>query len=81
MRPGLPGVFGIYHGAKCIYVGMALRCPHGDDQEHVTHRSRPTAAHLLHDPTQWVYEALAPEIIQSREAQVIAELDPVCNRE
>ncbi len=73
-------MFGIYHGAKCIYVGMAYDV-RAAMMEHVTHRSRESRRIFLHDPTQWVYEALAPEMIQSREAQVIAELDPVCNRE
>ena len=80
MRPGLAGVFGIYRGAVCIYVGKA-RDVRATMLEHVSRRSRESRRIFDHHPTLWAYETLAPETLQSREAQVIAELNPVCNRE
>jgi hypothetical protein len=79
MRPGLAGVFGIYRGAECIYVGMAHDV-RATMLEHVSHRSRESRWIFDHHPTQWAYEAMPPETMRSREAQVIAELNPVCNR-
>ena len=79
IRPGLAGVFGIYRGAECIYVGMAYDV-RSTMLDHVSHRSHESRRIFEHHPTQWAYEAAAPETMQLREAQVIAELDPVCNR-
>ena len=61
-------MFGSYRDAECSYVGMAYHV-RSTMLDHVSHRSHESRRIFEHHPTQWAYEATAPETMQFREAR------------
>jgi hypothetical protein len=80
IRHGLAGVYGIFSGETCIYLGMAYDVRERM-LEHVTHQSYESECIFEHSPTAWAYEGLPPQDLYAREAELAAELKPVCGRE
>jgi excinuclease UvrABC nuclease subunit len=77
--PKESGVYGIYNGSDWLYVGEAL-----DMEvrlyEHIRGQSDQSARILPLKPTGFIFERCPAHLRKAREAELIRELDPICNR-
>jgi hypothetical protein len=75
LRPGQNGVYGIFNSMACIYIGR------GNIRQHLLAHFSGDRRHpdiLRKHPTHYVIELTNNGF--SRQRQLIAEFDPVCNR-
>lgn len=75
LRRGQHGVYGIFNSMACVYIGRGnLR------QQLLAHLggARGTLYLLKEQPTHYVIEVASNGV--TRQRQLIAEFDPVCNR-
>lgn len=77
--PRESGVYGIYNNSEWIYIGE------GKDMEarlfeHARGQSDQSSRIKRRNPTHYVFERCDALTRVSREAALIRELDPVCNR-
>jgi len=72
------GVYGIYNGSEWIYIGEAQDIE-ARLYEHVRGQSDQSARIARRNPTHYIFERCDAQARQAREAQLIAELAPVCN--
>jgi len=79
VAPGTSGVYGIFNKSQCVYVGD------GEDVEaslysHLRGGSSESYWIRSQNPTYFKLEACEETARLEREQELIAELDPVCNR-
>jgi len=75
LRRGENGVYGIFNSMACIYIGR------GNIREHLLAHLRGAGGNayiLRKHPTHYVIELAGNSF--TRQRQLIAEFDPVCNR-
>jgi excinuclease UvrABC nuclease subunit len=77
--PRESGVYGIYNNSEWIYIGEAKDIE-ARLYEHIRGQSDQSARILRRNPTGYLFERCDALTRTSREAQLIRELDPVCNR-
>ncbi len=77
--PRESGVYGIYDNSEWIYIGEA-KDMEARLYEHLRGQSDQSARILRRKPTHFIFERCDAATRVSREAQLIRELDPFCNR-
>lgn len=76
--PRKSGVYGIYNSKNWVYVGES-KDMEGRLYEHLRGESDQSARILKHTPTHYAFEACDADTRTDREADLIAELDPLEN--
>ena len=77
--PRESGVYGIYNSGEWIYVGEA-KDMEARLYEHLRKQSEQSARIWRRNPTSFIFERCDAKTRTEREAQLIAELNPTCNR-
>ena len=77
--PRESGVYGIYNSGEWIYVGEA-KDMEARLYEHLRKQSEQSARIWRRNPTSFLFERCDAKTRTAWEAQLIAELDPTCNR-
>ncbi len=77
--PRASGVYGIYNSSEWIYIGEA-RDMEARLYEHIRLQSDQGLRIARRNPTHFIFEGCDEMTRVSREAQLVRELNPVCNR-